>query len=71
MIIEVLILISIAAIASADPSDDPFGPDAMSGFGAKQTCIESTAPYTDQRCFYTYIPDCAAESAPLVFDIHG
>lgn len=54
-----------------------FGPDALPGFD--QTCIPSTA-YNGQRCFYTYIPECAKESSssttttsvvPLVFDIHG
>lgn len=66
--IKFLCLIS-AYVAISLAAD--FGPDAMSKFGAKRTCIKSTADYTSQRCFYTYIPDCAGKNVPLVFDIHG
>lgn len=24
-----------------------------------------------ERCFYTYIPECASEDSPLVYDLHG
>jgi len=56
----------LAGIASALD----FGPSALAYIGAKQTCIKSTS-YPGERCFYTFIPDCAGEDAPLVFDIHG
>mmetsp|Transcript_37420 Transcript_37420/g.90830 ORF Transcript_37420/g.90830 Transcript_37420/m.90830 type:complete len:401 (+) Transcript_37420:128-1330(+) len=39
-------------------------------YGAKRTCIESTE-FEGKRCFFTYIPDCAGEDSPLVFDLHG
>jgi poly(3-hydroxybutyrate) depolymerase len=54
--------------AADDPDISP--PDALAWIGAKHTCIESTA-YEGKRCFYTYVPECAGEDAPLVFDIHG
>jgi len=38
--------------------------------GVEYTCIESTE-FTGKRCFYTYIPDCAGQDSPLVFDVHG
>jgi len=34
------------------------------------TCIESTG-YPGERCFYTYVPECATVDSPLVYDIHG
>lgn len=38
----------------------------------EHTCIDNTGyRYTDKRCFYTYIPDCATVDSPLVYDIHG
>ena len=56
----------VAIVSAAD-----FGSDALSNQNAKRTCIKSTADYTSQRCYYTYIPDCAGKNTPLVFDIHG
>ena len=35
------------------------------------TCLESTGGYEGKRCYYTYIPDCATQNSPLVYDIHG
>ena len=29
------------------------------------TCIESTG-YSGERCFYTYVPECATVDSPLV-----
>jgi len=44
------------------PSDKPQTVD--------HTCIESTG-YPGERCFYTYVPECATVDSPLVYDIHG
>ena len=60
--------------AEEEPTNNPTCPanaiELASGGAAKRTCIESTAN-DGKRCFYTYIPDCAGENTPLVFDIHG
>jgi len=39
---------------------------------APRFCLDSlgTTP-EEQRCFYVYVPKCATENSPLVFDIHG
>ena len=63
-------LLYLSSILAGEAAASVFGPDALSYIGAKQTCIDSTS-YPGKRCFYTYIPDCAAQDAPLVFDIHG
>jgi len=48
----------------------PFFPE-LSGGKAPQTCI-STPGLMDERCFYTYVPDCATNrTVPLVLDIHA
>ena len=44
--------------------------NALALYVAKRTCIDSTE-FRGTRCFYTYIPDCAGENSPLVFDLHG
>ncbi|KAL3938201.1 MAG: hypothetical protein SGBAC_006842 [Bacillariaceae sp.] len=54
------------AIASCDNSETGL----FDLYGAKRTCIESTE-FEGTRCFFTYIPDCAGEDVPLVFDLHG
>lgn len=48
----------------------PLGPFALSlPFGGiPRTCIDTE---TGKRCYYTYIPNCAGENSPLVYDIHG
>eukprot|EP00980_Cylindrotheca_fusiformis_P007880 scaffold1677_cov122-Cylindrotheca_fusiformis.AAC.8 len=46
------------------------GPDALAQFGAEQTCIESP-DFEGERCYYTFIPDCAGEDSPLIYDLHG
>lgn len=83
LLVQMLVLFSVVLLWSsvsnaAEETNNKFcdfGPDALPGFD--QTCIPSTA-YNGQRCFYTYIPECAKESSsnttsvvPLVFDIHG
>lgn len=69
LILKILFLFHIQIVVGRDA--DQFDEDALSHIGAKRTCIESTSRYCDQRCFYTYIPECAGENSPLVFDIHG
>ena len=68
-----LSLLSLAhpGVKAQDEDFFNFGPDALSYLGAKQTCIESTGSSPIKRCFYTYIPECAGQNSPLVFDIHG
>jgi len=46
------------------------GPNGLEWVGAQQTCIESRE-FVGERCFFTFVPECAEEDAPLVFDIHG
>ena len=49
----------------------PLGPCALSEpFGRQipRTCISTNR---GKRCYYTYVPDCAGEKSPLVYDIHG
>lgn len=52
---------------------DSFSVDAFgSDNNVSQTCI--TLPISTgmkERCFYTYIPECASENAPVVYDLHG
>ncbi len=72
-----LALVSIASIvplvSAATKTNNPLCSFVLDA-DFKRTCIASTA-YDGERCFYTYIPDCALESlpvtVPLVFDIHG
>lgn len=47
------------------------GPDAVSKEtkeSVPQTCIKMNKR---ERCFYTYVPECASGSTPVVYDIHG
>lgn len=53
------------AIAACDYSEN-----ALAGIGATRTCIESPE-FDGKRCFFTYVPDCAGEDSPLVYDLHG
>jgi poly(3-hydroxybutyrate) depolymerase len=74
-------LLSLAAVVYAQESNIPecnTGPNsiteaALSGFAATvpQVCVEATGTQGGERCFYIYVPDCAAADSPLVFDIHG
>lgn len=46
-------------------------PDSLTnalGVSVPQTCVETDC---GKRCFYTYVPECASENSPLVYDIHG
>ena len=45
------------AFAKLDITDKPQVVD--------HTCIESTG-YPGERCFYTYVPECATTDSPLV-----
>ena len=63
------ILLLSAFIGIAFAAD--FSEEALSRIGAKRTCIPSTTEFMTERCYYTYIPECAGENVPLVFDIHG
>jgi hypothetical protein len=45
------------AFAKLDITDEPQVVD--------HTCIESTG-YPGERCFYTYVPECATVDSPLV-----
>ena len=49
-----------------------FGPDALNdvipGVEIPRTCIPTL---TGQRCYYTYVPDCASGQSPIVLDVHG
>jgi poly(3-hydroxybutyrate) depolymerase len=56
------------------------GPDSITesllstnGFSANvpRTCVAATGSQGGERCFFTYVPDCAGVNSPLVFDIHG
>lgn len=38
------------------------------GVSIPQTCIDTGC---GKRCYYTYIPECASNDSPLVYDIHG
>ncbi|CAJ1952254.1 unnamed protein product [Cylindrotheca closterium] len=46
------------------------GENGLALYGSKRTCIESSE-FVGTRCFFTYIPACAGEDSPLVFDLHG
>lgn len=41
--------------------------------GMVRTCVKSPDDdlFQGERCFDTFIPDCAGSESPLVFDIHG
>jgi hypothetical protein len=70
----VAILIWVPTTHAQPPCDR--GPDALTEAFAKlditdepqivdHTCIESTG-YPGERCFYTYVPECADIESPLV-----
>jgi poly(3-hydroxybutyrate) depolymerase len=46
---------------------------SYAGFSANvpRTCVAATGTQGGERCFFTYVPDCAGADSPLVFDIHG
>jgi hypothetical protein len=79
LIIQFLAIIPKAVPQNASDSLNPIpqnvscdlGPDALTSLF--NTTIEHACITIDDatRCFYTYIPDCAEGSVPLVYDIHG
>jgi hypothetical protein len=56
-------------VAGNNPTLD-VSPDALASLGASHTCISENDDKSP-RCFYTFVPECAGENSPLVFDIHG
>eukprot|EP00980_Cylindrotheca_fusiformis_P012268 scaffold2999_cov113-Cylindrotheca_fusiformis.AAC.3 len=69
-------LTTLPQISFAEELGD--GGDFLSGLcrslappaGTERTCIESP-DFEGERCFFTFIPDCAGEDSPLVYDLHG
>eukprot|EP00239_Pterosperma_sp_CCMP1384_P007227 CAMPEP_0197848544 /NCGR_PEP_ID=MMETSP1438-20131217/9057_1 /TAXON_ID=1461541 /ORGANISM="Pterosperma sp., Strain CCMP1384" /LENGTH=431 /DNA_ID=CAMNT_0043460839 /DNA_START=40 /DNA_END=1335 /DNA_ORIENTATION=+ len=66
-----------ATVQGAQNTDCNIGPDGVEeGMGwagfenpkAPQVCMTHAGR---ERCFYFYVPECASENSPLVFDIHG
>jgi poly(3-hydroxybutyrate) depolymerase len=72
----VLSLLPAAAVGAAvtnNPQCDT-GPDSITELGlgeVPQVCVQATGQQGGERCFYIYVPSCAGEDSPLVFDIHG
>mmetsp|Transcript_14810 Transcript_14810/g.22184 ORF Transcript_14810/g.22184 Transcript_14810/m.22184 type:complete len:398 (-) Transcript_14810:171-1364(-) len=77
LLVNLLSLLSATAVGAAvtNNPDCDTGPDSItqySSFGeVPQVCVQATGQQGGERCFYIYVPECAGEDSPLVFDIHG
>lgn len=65
-----LLIFAIPATAETNMHAGCIDESVMGLIEAERTCI-SSPEFKGERCFFTKIPECAGENAPLVFDMHG
>lgn len=65
------LLYALSATASRHNTNCDVGPNALTeqfSVDIPQSCITVAG---QERCYYTYIPECASDATPVVYDIHG